>query len=125
MKFIMQFHKPEDINWINLRPFHAPNGPGSLHVHSIRTSVDGINYVGLYEEDGLHLNQQINETPQSYRAEDIFDGSEDFANTKFTGQGVWSFPTRKAKYVEFVLEQPNSYGEEFGQECYYRRKVGA
>ncbi|TKI88485.1 hypothetical protein FC702_41860, partial [Bacillus cereus] len=66
--------------------------------------------------------QEINKTPQSYRAEDLFDGSENFAKTKFSGQGVWSFPSREAKYIEFVLEQPNSYKELLGQEAFYRRK---
>ena len=123
VKIIVQLPKPETINWINLNPYHALNSPGTVNVYSIRTSNDGINYVGLFEDDHFILNQQINGTPQSYRVEDLFDGSEDFGNTKFTGQGVWSFPSREARYIEFVLEQPNSYRDLMGQEAFYRRKV--
>ncbi|MES9681791.1 hypothetical protein ABWK22_02500 [Gottfriedia acidiceleris] len=122
VKIVVQLPKSEIINWINLNPYHAAGSPGTVKVYSIRTSNDGIEYKGLFQEEEFVLNQEINGTPQSYRAEDLFDGSEDFANTKFTGQGVWSFPSREAKYIEFVLEQPNSYKELLGQEAYYRRK---
>lgn len=125
VKIVVQLPKSEVINWINLKPYHPSNSPGTLNVYSIRTSNDGINYEGLFDSDHYVLNQEINGTPQSYRAEDIFDGSEDFANNKFTGQGVWSFPSREARFIEFVLEQPNSYSEQMGQETYYRRKVGS
>ncbi|UOE58053.1 hypothetical protein [Cytobacillus oceanisediminis] len=122
VKLVVQLPKEETINWINLNPYHSPGSPGTVNVYSIRTSLDGIEYKGLFEDDNFVLNQTVNGTPQSYRAEDLFDGSEDFAKTKFTGQGVWSFPSRKAKYIEFVLEQPNSNSELLGQEAFYRRK---
>ncbi|PED95018.1 hypothetical protein COL64_29160 [Bacillus toyonensis] len=122
VKIVVQLPKNETINWINLNPYHAAGSPGTVNVYSIRTSNDGIEYQGLFEKDQFVLNQEINKTPQSYRAEDLFDGSENFAKTKFSGQGVWSFPSREAKYIEFVLEQPNSYKELLGQEAFYRRK---
>jgi hypothetical protein len=122
VKIVVQLPKSETINWINLNPYHAAGSPGTVKVYSIRTSDDGIQYKGLFQDDQFVLNQEVNGTPQSYRAEDLFDGSEDFANTKFTGQGVWSFPSREAKFIEFVLEQPNSYKELLGQEAFYRRK---
>lgn len=125
MKLIVQLPQAETINWINLNPYHPINSPGTVNVYSIRTSSDGINYEGLFEKDKFVLNQAINNTPQSYRLEDLFDGSSSFADTKFTGQGVWNFPSRQAKYIEFVLDQPNSYSESMGQEAYYRRKKGA
>jgi hypothetical protein len=123
LKIVVQLPEVQTINWIDLKPYHAAGSPGTVNVYSVRTSADGINYKGLFQDDEFVLSQQVNGTPQSYRAEDLFDGSEDFANTKFTGQGVWSFPSREAKYVEFVLEQPNSYKELLGQEAYYRRKA--
>ncbi|MEX3713335.1 hypothetical protein ABFV99_13105 [Cytobacillus horneckiae] len=125
VKIVVQLPHAESINWIDLNPYHAAGSPGTVYVYSIRTSIDGINYEGLFQKDNFILNQELNGTPQSYRAEDLFDGSEDFANTKFTGQGVWSFPARDAKYIEFVLEQPNSYKELLGQEAFYRRKIDA
>lgn len=122
LKLVTQLPEAKTINWINLNPYHAAGSPGTVNVYSIRTSEDGINYKGLFQDDEFVLGQQVNGSPQSYRAEDLFDGSEDFANTKFTGQGVWSFPSRTARYVEFVLDQPNSYKELIGKETYYRRK---
>ncbi len=122
VKIVVQLPKNEVINWINLNPYHAAGSPGTVNVYSIRTSNDGIEYQGLFQNDQFVLNQEINKTPQSYRAEDLFDGSENFAKTKFSGQGVWSFPSREAKYIEIVLEQPNSYKELLGQEAFYRRK---
>lgn len=122
VKIVVQLPKSETINWINLNPYHAAGSTGTVNVYSIRTSNDGIEYRGLFQNDQFVLNQEINKTPQSYRAEDLFDGSENFAKTKFSGQGVWSFPSREAKYIEFVLEQPNSYKELLGQEAFYRRK---
>ncbi|MFE4029128.1 hypothetical protein ACFX4N_23525 [Priestia sp. YIM B13551] len=123
VKVVVQLPKAETINWINLNPYHAAGSPGTVNVYSIRTSADGINYKGLFQDDEYVLGQQVNGTPQSYRAEDLFDGSEDFSDTKFTDQGVWSFPSREAKYAEFVLEQPNSYKELLGKDTYYRRKT--
>lgn len=122
VRIVVQLPKIETINWIDLNPYHAAGSTGTVQVYSIRTSADGMSYEGLFQSDNFVLNQEINGTPQSYRAEDLFDGSEDFASTKFTGQGVWSFPSREARYIEFVLEQPNSYKELLGQEAYYRRK---
>lgn len=123
VRMVVELEKPQIINWINLKPYHPPNSPGTLNVYSIRTSLDGFNYVGLFEEDIHILNQEINSTPQSYRLDDVFDNSDDFKKNKFTGQGVWSFPSREARYIELVLEQPNSYKELIGHESYYRRKT--
>lgn len=122
LKVLIQLPEAQAINWINLQPYHSPGSPGTLNVHSIRTSEDGLHYKGLFSDTEFILNQRVNATPQSYRAEDVFDGSEDFQNTKFTGQGVWSFPERNARYIELVLEQPDSYKELLGQDAYYRRK---
>ncbi|MEK1828982.1 hypothetical protein AAAC51_07485 [Priestia megaterium] len=122
LKVVVQLEEATTVNWINVNPYHAANSPGTVNVYSIRTSEDGIEYVGLFQKDDFVLNQQVNGTPQSYRAEDLFNGNEDFADTKFTGQGVWSFPSRNAKYIEFVFDQPNSYKELLGKESFYRRK---
>lgn len=123
VKIVVQLPKSQTINWINLNPYHPAASPGTLKVYSIRTSADGLSYEGLFQSDTYVLNQEINNTPQSYRVEDLFNGSEDFASTKFSGQGVWSFPSREAKYIEFVIDQPNSYKELLGKEAYYRSKV--
>lgn len=121
-KIVLQFPESQDINWINVNPYHSPNSTGQVTVHSIRTSEDGFDYKGLYEDGTYILNNKLNASPESYRLEALFDGSNQFDASKFAGQGVWSFPTRKAKYIEFVFEQPGSYTELLGQEAFYKRK---
>lgn len=121
-KIVVELPKAEDINWININPYYPPNSTGRLNVYSIRTSEEGFEYKGLYTDGGYILNSNLNSTPQSYRLDDLFTGSNDFDNSKFAGQGVWSFPTRKAKFIEIVLDQVGSYTELVGQEAYYKRK---
>ena len=120
-KIVVQLPDAVDVNWINVNPYHPPNSTGQLLVHSIRTSEDGFDYKGLYEDGTYVLNNEINTTPESYRLEALFTGSNDYEASKFAGQGIWSFPTRKAKYIEFVFEQPGSYTELVGQEAFYKR----
>lgn len=122
VRIVIKLDSEQLINWIRVNPYHAANSPGTFNVYSIRTSLDGFEYVGLYENEEYVLNQAINTTPQSYRLEDLFDGSEDFSTSKFAGQGIWSFPERNARYIEFVFEQPNSYKEMIGQDCFFIRK---
>ena len=124
IRIVVKLNKEESINWIRVNPYHPANAPGTFNVYSIRTSLDGFEYTGLYENNNYILNQSINTTPQSYRLEDLFDGSEDFSASKFAGQGIWSFPERNARYVEFVFEQPTSYKEMIGQDCFFKRKEG-
>ncbi|MDK2600661.1 hypothetical protein QO179_24515 [Bacillus stercoris] len=76
----------------------------------------------LYEGGSYVINSEINTTPQTYRADAIFDGSNSFTDSKFAGQGVWAFPTRKAKYVEVVLDQNESYEEKIGHVYYEKVK---
>lgn len=122
VRMVVKLDSEQLINWIIVNPYHAPNSPGTFNVYSIRTSLDGFEYTGLYEDKQYILNQSINTTPQSYRLEDLFDGSEDFSTGKFAGQGVWSFPERNARYIEFVFDQPNAYKEMIGQDCFFKRK---
>ena len=120
-KIVIELTTAEDINWININPYYPPNSTGRLNVYSIRTSEDGFEYKGLYSDGVYVLNSDLNTTPQSYRLDDLFTGSNNFDNSKFAGQGVWSFPTRKAKFIEIVLDQTGSYTELIGQEAYYKR----
>jgi hypothetical protein len=117
-KVIIELETPQDVNWLNINPYHAPLSKGKVTVYSIRTSEDGFDYAPLYEGGNYVVNSEINTTPQTYRADAIFDGSNDFTNSKFAGQGVWAFPTRKAKYIEVVLDQPESYEEKIGHTYY-------
>lgn len=120
LQLVIELAKLEDINWININPYYPVNSTGKVRVFSIKTSEDGFDYKGLYEDKGYILNNELNETAQTYRVDDLFDGKNDFDKAKFAGQGVWSFPTRKAKYIEIVFDQLASYQELIGQAVYYK-----
>lgn len=121
LQLIMELDKVEDVNWININPYYPVNSTGKIRIFSIKTSEDGFEYKGLYEDKGYILNNELNETAQTYRVDDLFDGKNNFDNAKFAGQGVWSFPTRKAKYIEIVFDQLDSYEEWIGQAVYYKK----
>lgn len=120
LRLIIELKESADVNWININPYHPTGSTGKVVVYSIRTSEDGFDYKGLYTDGEYIINAEINTTPQTYRQDEVFDGSNDFNASKFAGQGVWSFGTRKAKYVEFVFDQIESYKELFGH-TYYER----
>ncbi|UNY39821.1 structural protein [Bacillus phage vB_BauM_KLEB27-3] len=122
LKIVIQLEEPTDINWININPYNPTFSTGKVVVHSIRTSEDGFDYSPLYEGGDYVLNAEINTTPQTYRADAIFDGSTEFVDSKFAGQGVWVFPTRQTKYVEVILDQNESYEELVGHTYYERIK---
>jgi hypothetical protein len=124
LKLTIELASPQDINWININPYYAPYSTGKITVYSIRTSEDGFDYKSLYEDGKYILNAELNTTPQTYRADALFDGKNDFTASKFAGQGVWAFPTRKARYVEFVFDQVESYEELIGHTYYERVKKG-
>lgn len=121
-KFIIELDGAQDVNWININPYHPPLSKGKVTVYSIRTSEDGFEYLPLYEGGNYVINSEINTTPQTYRADALFDGSNSFTESKFAGQGVWAFPTRKAKYAEVVLDQHESYEEQIGHTYYQKIK---
>ena len=120
LKITIELDKIVDVNWININPYHPPLSRGKVTVYSIRTSEDGFEYLPLYEGGNYVINSEINTTPQTYRVDAIFDGSNDFTESKFSGQGIWAFPTRKTKYVEIVLDQNESYEEKIGH-IYYQK----
>lgn len=123
LKLVIELEEPSDINWININPYIPENSTGKLIVYSIRTSEDGFEYKSLYEDGNYVINAEINTTPQTYRQDEVFNGSNDYNASKFAGQGVWSFATRKAKYVEFVFDQPEAYKELIGHTYYERITV--
>jgi hypothetical protein len=120
LRLIVELKEIADINWININPYHPTGSTGKVIVYSIRTSEDGFDYKGLYTDGDYIINAEINTTPQTYRQDEVFNGSNDYNASKFAGQGVWSFGTRRAKYVEFVFDQVESYKELFGH-TYYER----
>lgn len=124
-KIVIDLEEAVDVNWININPYHPPLSRGRITVYSIRTSEDGFEWLPLYNGGNYVINSEINTTPQTYRADAIFDGSNSFIESKFAGQGVWAFDTRKAKYVEVVLDQNESYEELIGHTYYEKVKKSA
>lgn len=117
LKLVVELDKEEDINWLTLMPYYPSNSSGRLLIHSIRTSVDGFDYLPLYKE-GI-INEYINLTPQTYRLTDVFTGQTEEDSGFYQGRGVWSFPERRARFIEFVIDQKESYKETLGQAVYY------
>lgn len=117
LKIVIELKREEWLNWISLFPYYANNSATSIAIYSIRTSADGFDYQPLYEDKQV-LNQTINNTPQTYQLDALFDGSNVASEANYTGQGVWSFPQRKTRFIEFVIDQDQSYNEIIGQEVY-------
>lgn len=113
LRMVIELTEETTINWITLNPYYAIFSTNKVAVHSIRTSTDGLSYESIYDGN-LILNKELNTTPQTYREDAILDSTNDLNEAKFTGQGVFAFPTRKAKYVEIVLDQIESYDELIG-----------
>lgn len=120
LKLVVELKQLETINWISLNPYYASNAAGKLNVYSIQTSADGFDYEPLYTDKQI-LSQTLNNLPQTYQLDALFDGSNEAANALYTGQGVWNFPQRQARFIEFVLDQEQAYPEIIGQEVYYRQ----
>jgi hypothetical protein len=119
-KIVIELNGISDINWININPYNPEGSTGKLVVYSIRTSEDGFDYKSLYDDGNYIINAELNSTPQTYRQDEVFTGTNNFNASKFAGQGVWSFATRKAKYVEIVFDQDETYKELIGH-TYYER----
>lgn len=118
MRMVIELEKPEDVNWISIDPYHPVFSTGKVVVYSIRTSEDGFDYRGIYEDGEYVLNTSLNTTAQSYREDELFTGDNRFETSKFAGQGVWVFASRKIKYVEVVFDQHESYEELIGHTYY-------
>lgn len=117
LKIIIELPSEERVNWITLLPYYPNNSIGSITIDSIRTSYDGFDYEPLYDSNSL--NQKINSTPQTYRLGDVFTGQVEEDTGFYQGRGVWSFPERRARFIEFVIDQNESYPETLGQPVYY------
>lgn len=120
LRVVIELREPGTLNWINVAPYYPVNSTGRVTIREIRTSEDGFDYVPLFEGRQV-LNVELNETAQTYRLDELFDGNEDPVASKFVGQGVFSFPARHARYVEFLFQQEQSYEELIGQATYWKR----
>lgn len=124
LKLVIELDKEETLNWLTLHPYYNNNDAGRIVVRNIKTSVNGFDYEPLFE-GAVELNQTINATPQTYRLDDVFTGENTPAAGLYSGKGVWSFPQRQARFVEVVIDQPQSYEEVIGQAVYMVRIPGS
>lgn len=122
LRFILtlELNEVNNVNWLTINPYLPPNSTSKINIYSISTSKDGIDFAPLYEKK-LILNNKLNLTPDTYNKDDIYS-SDNFDTSKFAQQGVWSFPTREAKYIQIAFEQEESYTEKIGH-TYYKRKI--
>ena len=121
LRLIVQLEDLKPINWFSLVPYYPYGSTGRMIIHSLKTSEDGFEYTPLYLNHSV-LNQSLTESPQSYQLDELFSGNTDPALANYTGQGVWVFPERLARYVEVVLDQDQSYPELLGQAVYTIKK---
>jgi hypothetical protein len=115
MKLIIELDDVQDINWLSLNPYYPSTSRRKVKINSVRVSENGIDYVPI--GDKLTLNEEINLIPQSYTEDHMFDRD---AGPK--GVGVWNFPTKKAKFIELILDQEESYDETLGTVVYMKGK---
>lgn len=117
LKLVFDLGEAGPLNWISLIPYYPYGSTGRLLLHSLQTSADGFRYDPVYPNHRV-LNQSLSESPKSHQLEELFSGNTDPALANHTGQGVWVFPERTARYVEIVLDQDQSYPELLAQEVY-------
>ena len=121
LQVLVELEGLQPVNWLAVHPYYPENSTGRVKLYSVRTSKDGFEYEGLYRSEGQVLDKELNETPQTYRLDQLFDGMSDVEDSKFSGQGVFNFPEREARFIELVFEQDESYEELVGQNVYYKR----
>lgn len=119
LQILLELQEEQPVNWLAVHPYYPENSTGRVRLYSVKTSKDGFEYEGLFDSEVL--DQELNETSQSYRLDQLFDGESRLESARFAGQGVFSFPERKARYIELVFEQEESYEELIGQAVYYKR----
>ena len=105
------------LNWISIIPFFAYRSNGRMIIHSLKTSEDGFEYQPLYQDKDL-LQQELSDAQSKQELKDLFTGNTSPSDAAYSGKGVWLFPEKKARYVEIVLDQDQSYTEIIGQSVY-------
>lgn len=101
---ILEMANARTINWINLLP-HNFSDATWLEVLDVSTSVDGANWE---EIEGLKNQQHENVLTQEANSElTEAELAVTLAPNKFqySGQGVWTFPAREAKFIRIKLLQ--------------------
>jgi len=101
---VFELPDPQLVNWINMLP-HNFSDTNWLEVLDVSTSLDGTNWD---EIEGLHDHKFENILTDEANTELT---PEEVAVTmapsrfEYTGQGVWTFPTREVKMIRIKLVQ--------------------
>lgn len=101
---IIELPSAQIINWINMLP-HNFSDVSWLEVLDVSTSLDGSNYEPL---EGFNEHKYENILTDDVNKELSQDeAAMTLAPNKFqyTGQGVWTFPAREAKFIKITLLQ--------------------
>ena len=115
LKLTFDLGKVGPLNWIGLAPYFPYGSTGRFSVHSIQTSGNGFEYEPIYLSRHV-LDQTVSDVGSSLQLDELFTGNTDPSLASHSGQGVWVFPEKQARYVELVLDQDYSYPEVIGQE---------
>lgn len=105
------------INWLDIIPYMPEQARSTIDVYSIKVSDDGSNFTSIYKDKDI-IDSEIHIVPQRFLNNPLFS---DDNIAKFASQGVFSFPTVSARYIEIVLKQTKPYDEYIG--CTYYKEV--
>lgn len=121
MRTVIKLAEPTDINWLHLDPYLPPAyNLSKVIVHSINTSLDGIKFEPIYPgRPILHTAIDLIVVSDPHIIPD-YVYMNGFMGSKLVGQGIWNFPTRRAQYIEVVLDQEEAHDEHIGITTYSR-----
>jgi hypothetical protein len=101
---VFDMKRPRQINWINLSPQYFAKGD-VVEVKSISTSEEGDEFVPIegWSQDKYEntLTADVNEELSQEELSVTLSPSK----YSYRGQGVWTFPPVRARYVRIVIEQ--------------------
>ena len=124
MRTVIKLNEPTNINWIHIDPYLPPAyNLSKITVHSINTSLDGISFEPIYPgRPILHTEIDLIVVSDPHVIPDhIYMNG--FMGSKLVGQGVWNFPTRRAQYIEVVMDQAEAHDENIGVTRYSRISI--
>lgn len=121
MRMVIKLDTPQDVNWIHIDPYLPPGyALGKITVYSLGTSMDGIHYDPIYHyRPILHSDIDLIVVSEPHIIPDHVN-INGMSDSKMAGQGIWNFSTRRAQYIEVILDQQESHPEEIGIPIYHR-----
>lgn len=109
LRLTVDLGEVKTVNWISLQPYFPEGSHGYLIVDGVYTSEDGVSFLAV-PDSKLQIGAQTNQALTGVLAE--------LEHGNLVGQGAWSFPQRRCRYVRFLLRSPQSYPATIGH-LYY------